>query len=131
LQSKIILNCLAISDDDERLEVAFFDSGDATRTQLRTSGGDGQIEAKRLDSVDLSVGRIDLILVTVNGLEEQVLAGARQTLAQIRPTYVLVGSLKNPKDITEVEQILTESGYARDVEFGGGEILYHRVDKQG
>jgi FkbM family methyltransferase len=128
LQRKVILNCLAIGEDDGQLDIADFDGNDPTKTQLRSSGSGGQIEAKRLDSVDMDVGRIDLISVNVNGFEEQVLAGARKTLAKVRPTYILIWSLGDEQTAADVDQLLTDSDYDRAKEFDGGAVLYHRID---
>ena len=129
LQGKVILNCLAVSDDNERLKVLSFNGNDATKIRLGTSGSNGPIDAKRLDSVDMDVGRIDLISVNVNGFEEQVLAGARQTLSKIRPTLILIGPLRRTGDATdEVDDLLTHAGYERVREFDGDNVLYCRID---
>ncbi|MDR1435834.1 MAG: FkbM family methyltransferase [Puniceicoccales bacterium] len=129
LQRVVILNCFAVSDDDEMLSVHYVDGGDLTRTKLKSGGEDGIIDAKRLDSVKLDVNRIDLLSVSVNGFEGQVLAGAQKTLERLRPSYILLGTYANSDDMSEAEHLLYQLGYEREMEFEHGIVLYRNVLK--
>jgi FkbM family methyltransferase len=125
LQKVVTLNRFALSDEDGQLAVAQSDPRDSSETRLKKSGNGGPIGAKRLDSIRLAVDRIDLVVITVNGFEAQVLAGARETFARYKPAYLLIAIESG--QTREVKRQLAEMGYVQEQQFAHKKFLYRRA----
>jgi FkbM family methyltransferase len=77
-----------------------------------TSFGVGSIPLKTLDSFNLS--GIDMIKIDVEGFEEEILAGAFDTIKRNKPVIVVEQQKHEYKDATEKTpsiEILTSWGY--------------------
>ena len=77
-----------------------------------TSFGKGTIPLKTLDSFNLN--EIDLIKIDVEGFEEEILAGALQTIERNKPVLVIEQQkheYKNDRDETPAIKILEGWGY--------------------
>ena len=86
-------------------------------------GATQEIRCLTLDS--LGLGRIDMIKIDVEGMEMEVLAGARQAIAKHRP-ILLVEWLKSPKP--QQWQALEGCGY-RVFEAGKNLLAVHPSDR--
>lgn len=71
-----------------------------------TGAGTTTVDVVSIDALDLP--RVDLIKIDVEGMELEVLAGSRETLARCRPV-LFIEVLKN--DPGQLKQVLGEAGY--------------------
>ncbi|MDR0340106.1 MAG: FkbM family methyltransferase [Puniceicoccales bacterium] len=124
LRKKIKVHKIALSDEAGSVAV---DSAEATSPSAirlkKVIAGEGTISAKRLDSIDLGVDRIDLVEITANGFEPKILAGALETIEHYRPQYILVELEMNAK---ETKRILAEMNYVREKKFSKDRALYRK-----
>jgi len=81
-----------------------------------------EVRSLKIDSLDLR--RLDLLKIDVEGMEEEVLAGAQRTLAQCRPV-VLVEWIKAGK--SRLNEMLEAAGY-RVFETGINLLAVHHED---
>ena len=86
-------------------------------------GATQEIRCLTLDS--LGLGRIDMIKIDVEGMEMEVLAGARQAIAKHRP-ILLVEWLKSPKP--QLRETIEGFGY-RVFEAGKNLLAVHPSDR--
>lgn len=128
LKRKIKIHKIALSDEDGQVAVDFAQPASPSEVRLKkvSAGGEGTIPAKRLDSIDLNVDRVDLIEITANGFEPKILAGALKTIERYRPGYILVELEANAR---ETKRILTGLGYVREKKFSQDRALYKRSSR--
>ncbi|MDR2664115.1 MAG: FkbM family methyltransferase [Puniceicoccales bacterium] len=123
LDKKITLYKFALGSDNGTLAVDFSKPGSPSETRLKQSSVGATIQAKKLDSIKLDVDRIDLIEITTNGLEAEVLAGALETFKRYRPPFVLV---EMEVDASETKRVLDKLGYVPEKRFSHKKVLYRR-----
>lgn len=93
------------------------DEGDDVRVASRSRG---VVRAMTLDSLPL--GKIDVMLLDVGGMEDRVIDGASRTLARDLPALVVVArSSANTSALVERAMAL---GYARVRRFGDDRLLF-------
>lgn len=110
-----ILEC-ALSESDG---ASPFSPGESAYTgglaDARPSGPSHQklleVKTRRLDSIieELEIGNTKLIKVDVEGAETKVLLGARKTIEQHRPFFIV--DLHTPEQDVSVARLLTDWGY--------------------
>ncbi|MDR0340093.1 MAG: FkbM family methyltransferase [Puniceicoccales bacterium] len=139
LQKKVEIKNFALSDNDCKLGIAFFDPKHTGSTALKHAEN-GAVEARKLDSIvdELALDRIDFVKLDVEGSESFVLAGAKKTFEKFQPTYVVVeihevhpiAKLRNqfPKG-DAIRNVLAEMGYELERKFPDRQnYLYKRVE---
>ncbi|MDR0679291.1 MAG: FkbM family methyltransferase [Puniceicoccales bacterium] len=139
LLGKVEIKSFALSDEDGKMAIAFFDPKHTGSTALRNAK-DGTIEARKLDSIagELALDRIDFVKLDVEGSESFVLAGARRTFEKFHPLYVQVEihevhpikSLRNQfPNGDAIRSTLAGMGYELEKKFPDGRnYLYKRTD---
>lgn len=102
-----------VGPKSERMDLAPSQAGDMVTIRL-VRGGPGNVRVEPLDA--LVTEKIDFLKIDVEGMEIGTLNGARQTLAQFRPTIMIeVSAAKDP----EFQSLLGQLNYAVDRSFDG------------
>jgi FkbM family methyltransferase len=81
------------------------------------------VQVITIDSLQLP--RVDFIKIDVEGMELDVLQGARQSLLQSRPV-VWLEIIKS--DVDAIEHFLTECGYSELIQIGNNALAVHQLD---
>lgn len=98
---------MALGHEDSLAEIAQFDDKNYGGTSLRV-GVDGDIEVKRLDALVTST--IGLIKIDAEGMDYQVLLGAREVIERDMPVVVIEAMTADA--VANIESFLSPLGYS-------------------
>lgn len=118
---RVTLHPFGLGASASTADVEIFNPANLGSTTLRPSmdaGSDGGIPIRPLDSFDLE--NIDFIKIDVEGMQDAVLSGARDTIARCKPTMV-IEAFQRGDERDRTEALLGDLGYRVD------EIIGHNV----
>lgn len=108
----VSLKLAAAGQESGLVSLEIIDPNNTGRAQVRH--GSGSIELIRIDDLELDQP-VKLIKVDVEGMELEVLKGARSTLERDRPAVFVEAS--TPSEFSAVEKFLAGIGYAQMMRF--------------
>ena len=124
LQDKVALFNIGLADENGKAEIKSFCKQNLGGTRLKKlqSNTNLQIDIKMLDSINIEEKQIDLIKIDVEGMDNEVLTGAKKTLKKHKPSLILIESF--PDSFEKSNEILTTLGYKMESSLGNFEYLY-------
>ncbi|HTQ34200.1 MAG TPA: FkbM family methyltransferase [Stellaceae bacterium] len=107
-QATVLPIAVSSCDGEGRLAINLVDSG-----QSRLSGAGIAVPLRSLDSLvaDHGLQRLDLLKIDVEGHEAQVLAGAGETLARLRPAVIFESGHETGDERAQIAERLEAAGY--------------------
>lgn len=120
-KSRVTVHPFGLGATTSTADVEIFNPANLGSTTLRASldeGSDGAIPIRPLDSFDLH--SIDFIKIDVEGMQDAVLEGARDTIARCQPQLV-IEAFQRGDERERTEAVLADMGYHVD------EIIGHNI----
>lgn len=105
-ESLVKVFCIGLSDREELARFETIDRSNLGGNSLTL--GSGEIECKRLDDFEFE-GKIGVIKIDVEGMEEKVLLGAKETITKNRP-LIYVEAI-NQNAYSSIDEVLDDLGY--------------------
>ncbi|GAB5449497.1 FkbM family methyltransferase [Gymnodinialimonas sp.] len=118
---QITVHPVGLGATDTTADVEIFNPANLGSTTLRASlseGSDGAIPIRPLDSFDLT--DIDFIKIDVEGMQDAVLSGARDTIARCQP-HLVIEAFQRGDERERTQDLLSDMGYQVD------EVIGHNI----
>lgn len=120
-KSRVTVHPFGLGAEAATADVALFNPANLGSTTLRASTGNGvggSIPIRPLDSFDLQ--SVDFIKIDVEGMQDAVLSGARDTIARCRP-HLVIEAFQRGDERENTQAVLADLGYHVD------EVIGHNI----
>jgi FkbM family methyltransferase len=124
--NKVIINEVGLGKTESSAEIKKFNIDNIGGTQIRArADGKGPFKIISLDSYikssEFKDEKIDLIKIDVEGFEEDLLYGAKETLEKYNPVIFIEAW---PENFEKIDKLLNSFGYELEEKLGNDNYLY-------
>lgn len=123
LQDRVKLHNIGLADQECSGEIKCFCKQNIGGTRLKKLQSDTKftMPLTTLDSFNITEDKVDLIKIDVEGMDNEVLLGSKNTIAKYKPVIVIESFADS---FEKTNSILEEYGYKKEHDFGSCEFLY-------